>query len=255
MSKYLQFSVIILLSCVNTVFAQQNGIRIIYNANSGDSQLQESEKVYLYSGAVTSGQEGQWEWIVGSANLDDGIGEMTPIGNNRWSICIDPGSYYSSGAAGEMPEGVKILAINLYFRNADGTAFGYNKSGKPVVIDLSSDTPVSDFAGVTVSTCKLGIKNDPEKNQVLNNYPNPLKAFTVITYNLTEYTSKVNIKIYDMLGQQIRAFNEENHRPGVYKLTWNGDDTNGIPLKNGVYFYSLEINGSVIRTNKILISR
>src|SRR4030095_1897504 len=87
----------ILCFAVGQVSGQQNDLRITYDANQGISGLAGASKVYMYSGAVTSSPSGSWEWIVGSPNLDDGVGEMTSLGNNMWSICIDPMSYYSSG--------------------------------------------------------------------------------------------------------------------------------------------------------------
>jgi len=235
--------------------AQQNDLQIIYDANQGVSQLAGATKVYMYSGAVTSSPSGTWEWIVGSTNQDDGIGLMTPMGNNMWSICIDPMSYYSSGVGGIITPGSQIYAIDMFFRNENGTATGYNFNGTYIVLDLSTTPPTSTFAGVTSSTCAVGTKDVPMRDFVMNNFPNPVKSNTVITYNLKNNSSNVKIRVYDVIGQSVKTFTQESQKPGVYKISWNGDNDKGTMLKNGLYFYSLEVDGVTIKTNRVVLSR
>ncbi len=251
---------LLLLSLVSTLiicqsFAQSGDLRITYDANQGVSGLAGANKVYMYSGAVTSGPSGQWEWTVGSPNQDDGIGLMDPLGSNVWTICIDPVSYYSSGVAGPIPGGASIYAINLFFRNETGTDFGYNFSGSYMIIDMTTNPPSSNFPGLTLGNCAVGVPDVSLKDFVMNNFPNPLKSSTQITFNLKEIAKKAQITVYDMIGQPVKKFVWIDLKPGITKANWNGDNDKGIALKNGLYFYTLEVDGAKMMSKRMVISR
>ncbi len=255
MVKQLLALAISAFSLTGHLLAQQNDLRLTYDANQGVSQLAGASKVYMYSGAVTSSPSASWEWIIGSPNLDDGIGQMTSLGNDIWTICIDPLSYYSSGVAGPIPGGTPILAIDMFFRNEDGTQTGYNFNGSYIILDMTTTPPSSNFNGVVAGTCAVGVTELPLKEFVMNNFPNPVKSNTIITYNLKSNAHNVVIKVYDVIGQHVKTFRQETRKSGVHKITWNGDNDKGALLKNGLYFYSLEVDGVSIKTNRLILSR
>jgi hypothetical protein len=254
MNKKLLLSVYAFAYWMCGSLSAQNDLSITYDANQGVSGLAGANKVYMYSGAVTSSPSASWEWIVGSTNQDDGIGLMTPLGNNMWNICIDPMSYYSSGPAGVIPAGTPILAIDMFFRNENGTATGYNFNGTYIILDMTTNPASSNFTGVVASGCTVDAPEIPLKDFVMNNFPNPLKSNTLITYNL-KGSGKVVIRVYDVIGENVRTFNQDYQKAGVYKINWTGDNDKGSLLKNGLYFYTLEVDGRPIRTNRMIISR
>lgn len=242
--------------CTSTLLmGQQNDLMINYDANQGLSGLAGANKVYMYSGAVTSSPSGQWEWIVGSPSLDDGIGLMSPSGNDTWTICIDPVPYYSSGVSGPIPPGTPILAIDMFFRNENGTATGYNFNGTYIIVDMTTVPPSSNFTGITLGNCGVGENEIMTKEFVMNNFPNPVKTNTIITYNLKSAARNVNIKVYDVIGQQVKAFRQGEQKAGLYKINWSCENDKGAVLKNGLYFYTLEADGMTIRTNRMVISK
>lgn len=93
------------------------------------------------------------------------------------------------------------------------------------------------------------------KEFVMNNFPNPLKVNTLITYNLKNNASNVTINVYDVIGQKVKTIVNESQKAGVHKINWNGDSNSGSLLKNGLYFIYFEIDGKVQRTNRMIISR
>jgi hypothetical protein len=247
---------VFLFVLVNSVsFAQQNDFNLIYYANQGVSGLAGANKVYMYSGAVTSSPSGSWEWIVGSPNLDDGVGLMTSLGNDTWTICIDPFVYYSSGPAGPIPNGSTIFAIDMFFRNENGTAFGYDFSNNYIIVDMTTIPPSSSFSGVVPGVCGVGNEEIPLKEFVMNNFPNPLESSTLIMYYLKNSANSVRVNVYDAIGQKVRTIADAPQVAGVYRINWNGDNDKGALLKNGVYLYTLEVNGKVLKTNRMIISR
>ncbi|GAI17574.1 unnamed protein product, partial [marine sediment metagenome] len=49
-----------------------------------------------------------------------------------------------------------------------------------------------------------------------------------------------NIRIYDASGRLVRLLVDKRQLPGVYSIKWDGCDTNGTDVPNGVYFYKIE---------------
>jgi hypothetical protein len=68
----------------------------------------------------------------------------------------------------------------------------------------------------------------------LSVYPNPFNPSTTIQYNIPEM-SKVDFKIYDVLGREVWSFTEDEKLAGTYKLKWNGVNDFGSRVSSGIY--------------------
>jgi len=87
------------------------------------------------------------------------------------------------------------------------------------------------------------------------NFPNPFNPTTVIEFKvplLTSQTSSdnifVNIKIFDVTGKEIARPVSEILKPGIYSTVFNAEF-----LTNGIYFYSLILNGKLVETKKAVL--
>ncbi len=78
------------------------------------------------------------------------------------------------------------------------------------------------------------------------NYPNPFNPTTVISYNVP-YRSKVVLKLFDVLGRQVKILVNESANAGEHSVRFDGND-----LPSGVYFYRLEA-GAYHDTRKLLL--
>lgn len=83
----------------------------------------------------------------------------------------------------------------------------------------------------------------PNKTVLLPNYPNPFNPETWIPYDLAQDTS-VSITIYNFRGEIIRNLDLGFKSTGTYRTKtqaayWDGRNTNGELVSNGVYFYTL----------------
>jgi len=76
-------------------------------------------------------------------------------------------------------------------------------------------------------------KVNPVEFILSQNYPNPFNSATRISYSIPK-NSNVNLKIYDMLGREVRTLASGFQRAGDYILMFNSGD-----LSSGVYFYRL----------------
>ncbi len=77
------------------------------------------------------------------------------------------------------------------------------------------------------------------------NFPNPFNPTTTINYQIPA-SSFVTIKIYDVLGKEIKSLVNEEKTVGSYELTWYAEQ-----LPSGIYFYRLQA-GSFVETKKMV---
>ncbi len=90
------------------------------------------------------------------------------------------------------------------------------------------------------SICIDGTESDyiPEIYSLYQNYPNPFNPSTTIQFDLHN-TTRVVLKIYNMLGKEVRTLINEEVEAGSYTLQWNGQDEHGRTMPSGMYFYRL----------------
>jgi hypothetical protein len=80
----------------------------------------------------------------------------------------------------------------------------------------------------------------------IQNYPNPFNPSTLISFTLPEQTD-VQLKIYDVLGNEVATLVSENKPAGRYEVEWNASN-----LPSGVYIYQL-VAGTNIQMKKMLL--
>jgi len=90
----------------------------------------------------------------------------------------------------------------------------------------------------------------PTKFNLSQNYPNPFNPTTTIKYSIPE-NSRVNITIYNSLGQLVTTLVNENQNRGNYNITWNGKDQYGNTVSSGTYLYKFNAN-NFTKTNHML---
>lgn len=80
----------------------------------------------------------------------------------------------------------------------------------------------------------VNIQQVPVKFELAQNYPNPFNPITRIKYSVPKQ-SFVSIKIYDVLGREVKTLVNEMRTAGNYEV-----DFNASYLASGVYFYRME---------------
>jgi hypothetical protein len=70
-------------------------------------------------------------------------------------------------------------------------------------------------------------------------YPNPFQKDITIEMNL-QHRSLIDVNIVDVQGRWVRQLmHHADVNTGKYQLVWDGNNTNGSPLPDGVYFYKI----------------
>lgn len=91
----------------------------------------------------------------------------------------------------------------------------------------------------------------PVSFELRQNFPNPFNPATQIGYDVPEEV-RVNLSVYNVLGQRVRTLVNDNVQPGRYTAVWDGKNDVGRQVSSGLYFYRLEA-GKFVRTNKMLL--
>jgi hypothetical protein len=92
---------------------------------------------------------------------------------------------------------------------------------------------------VTSLHLKAGSSNTvPDRYSLSQNYPNPFNPETVIAFELPA-DSKVELTIYNILGEKVATLVNEFKAAGAYEVTWNGTRDDGSTVSSGIYFYRL----------------
>jgi len=91
----------------------------------------------------------------------------------------------------------------------------------------------------------------PKFYSLHQNYPNPFNPSTKIKFeiplNAVNTRWGVSLRIYDILGREVRTLVNENLRPGVYEADFNAAD-----LPSGVYFYKFNA-GEFSETKRMVL--
>ena len=92
-----------------------------------------------------------------------------------------------------------------------------------------------------------GISNSQNKSIIkkLNIYPNPIRTQTTIEF-ITSKEQRINVSLYNLNGQHIKTFMNENTQPGKYSIIWNGKDQNGKEVKPGLYLVRLQSGRNIV---------
>jgi len=86
----------------------------------------------------------------------------------------------------------------------------------------------------------IGIRNYteeiPSNLELYQNYPNPFNPVTKINFAIPKQ-GYVNLKVYDILGREVKTLINEIKQAGYYSVDFNASN-----LSSGVYFYKIQVN-------------
>jgi endo-1,4-beta-xylanase len=129
----------------------------------------------------------------------------------------------------------QMWQVTCYLVNSDGTS-------RPALNWLAQYIKDNPVTGVKETASKL-----PSSYELKQNFPNPFNPTTSIQYSIPK-TSKVVLKIYDVLGRIVQTLVNTEQKQGDYSVMFNAQN-----LSSGVYFYMLEAGNYVSAKKLILI--
>jgi len=193
---------------------------------------------------------------------------MTPLNGtfkSNCSInysCIDTANYTIFGTSRGTRKYRTPGSGEYYVRRyAKGIGLYEQSHSLPGIIDCNSILMGAVLNGTVIGDTSIPVgiiyinQNVPENFKLYQNYPNPFNPATTIRFNIPVNhlplsggdPEGVNLKIYDILGNEIAVLVNGKLAPGTYEYQW---DASAFP--SGVYFFKLNA-GDFSAVNKMIL--
>jgi hypothetical protein len=151
-----------------------------------------------------------------------------------------------------VPEGVS--SVNLEWSNEGIEANQYMLVVDGQRIDMASETSIEVLPAQSISFEFIGdptaVENMVQEYALDNNFPNPFNPETTISYAI-KAPGRVELTIYNALGQQVRHLVNEHQEIGRYSINWDGRNDQGNLVSGGVYLYRIKAN-DFVKSRKML---
>ncbi len=165
---------------------------------------------------------------------------------------------------------VQSNAYNPNFSRT-GTWYDYFSGDSLVVNNTQNYISLAPGEFHIYTTVKLPTPEDDILNGILRNnnqvatefnlgqnYPNPFNPTTQIRFNVKE-NSHVILKVFDVLGREVKTLVNKEMNNGEYTVTWNSENNFGQKVSSGIYLYRIEAvpsggnAGRYIQSRKMLL--
>lgn len=188
----------------------------------------------------------------------------TPLGEGIDSAFVFPGipqnaltindpKAQASFHYGNDTTAIAAVTVDNTGNGGKAVVFGHDILGMPdfgVIIGLISRSVAYFDQAVGIEDNPIALI--PQKTELFDNYPNPFNPTTTIKYAL-QNASEITIKIYNMLGQEVRTLvNQNQQAAGTYQVQWDATNNRGSKVASGLYIYRMDA-GSVVKTRKMLL--
>jgi photosystem II stability/assembly factor-like uncharacterized protein len=213
-----------------------NGLACTFDGGNFLSRTSDGGATWTPILPIPSGLSGLSPYWVAYAKGTSGSYVITSNYNIGWPVPAVPGSAYSTDS------GLSWSPIdNLPHGSATFVSANVGWSSGP------NDALYKWDSNLLVTGVKP-TKTLAEGFQLEQNYPNPFNPSTRIKFQVPG-SGFVSLKVYDVLGREVRSLVNENLQPGSYETTF---DASG--LASGVYYYHLQ-SGSFVETKKLMLLR
>lgn len=139
-------------------------------------------------------------------------------------------------------EGVKVKQnAHAGFADIDG-------DGRPDMILGEYDGNFTFYKNLFAPVTSTTHENDfaVETFQLFQNYPNPFNPTTIIRFQIPD-AGFVSLKVYDVLGKELKTLVNEYRNAGKYEIEFDGRE-----LASGVYYYTIN-SKTYFQTNKMML--
>lgn len=111
------------------------------------------------------------------------------------------------------------------------------------LVDVYSIGDTGSSIGSGQLPASVAVPTDYDLSQ---NYPNPFNPTTTITFAVPS-SGFVSLKVYDVLGREVKTLADDNESAGYHSVIFNASD-----LPSGVYFYRIDA-GKYTSVKKLML--
>lgn len=182
--------------------------------------------------------------------------QFTDMGSGNWKAAFLAKQTQTNTPFHKMPIVLKITfntgpdtlirVMNDY--NSQLYLFMFNRQPSTLTFDPNNDIVLKQGSTspgiVNISDPLLSVSDNYTLNQ---NYPNPFNPTTTLDFSIP-MSGKVNLTIYNQLGEKIETLLDEYLTAGNHKVEFKAGDN----IPSGVYFYTL-ISGNFVKSKKFTL--
>ncbi len=84
------------------------------------------------------------------------------------------------------------------------------------------------------------VLNVPAYYSLSQNFPNPFNPETMLEF-VIPHKGYVQLKVFDILGKEVRDLVDRSMDPGFHTVKWEGTDNSGMLVSAGCYFYQIKV--------------
>jgi hypothetical protein len=216
---------------------------IVQNASSNPTQLAASR-------LLSSNSNISYRAIDNPGEIYDGFSDL-----EKWSFMsgglqtqslnnIDVSTLISEGPISIPSGGTRTVAFAIVGGNS------------LTELENNSDNLLNLWNGGGTAIEPLQTNGLPDSYELAQNYPNPFNPSTNISFQMPK-AGDVNLKIFNIVGQEIRDLESGYLTAGSYQAVWDGKDNFGRSVASGVYFYQLSVQGeeNMTLTRKMMLMK
>ncbi|MCX6152108.1 MAG: T9SS type A sorting domain-containing protein [Ignavibacteriales bacterium] len=129
---------------------------------------------------------------------------------------------------------IPVLSFNYYSLKINAE----DPSGNSISIEM-----VPAFFYSKSTSIKVDKHEIISSFKLYQNFPNPFNPTTTIKYALPK-SSYVELKIYDLIGREIKTLVSGNDTEGYKEVVWDGRNNSGEQVSSGIYFYHFKASST-----------
>ncbi len=178
-------------------------------------------------------------------------GEIDPLPPAQSLLFYDTGTV--EGPGNILSSGTGALAVSTDHYRSVLFSFGWegieNKDLRQMAFINVMNWLQGDFASVPGENENLA--SLPDNFDLKQNYPNPFNPATTIKFDVPN-TGNMSLKIFNLLGQEIKRLIDTKMQAGRHTITWDGADNFGRTVSSGVYLYQMKAD-NYQKTRKMIL--
>ncbi|MEX0746974.1 MAG: T9SS type A sorting domain-containing protein, partial [Rhodothermales bacterium] len=195
-----------------------------------------------------------------STALPGGVAEIFQDVVAEVTLEANSGFEFNGSAAQVTSDMMPAVVSDLIIDNAEGVALSQETTINGVLrlqagvfdntnpFTLGPEGSISFEGGsLLVDVASESESSVPQSFYVDQNFPNPFNPTTVFRYGLP-MASEVTVRVYNVLGQQVRTFVEGHRNAGVHEIFFEAGG-----LSSGLYLYRVEAGNLVVTRQMVLL--
>jgi len=186
----------------------------------------------------------------------DGAGNQTSpdiVGSIFGATAFAYPIFHYSDYYGEPPVAAFTVSTGIY--RTVFFAFGFEAIDNAADRELLMERIMDYFQGPSPVEGDDAAGVLPQAFSLSPSYPNPFNATTALTLFVPgDRPTEVSLKIYNVLGQEVRTLLDGPVLPGSHVLLWDGTDDAGVDLASGIYLARMA-SKTFSQTRKLVLTR